>query len=1241
MKNLNRTLAASLLLAATAPLGAQTAPTSAPPPPPPSAAEPEVIQLSPFEVQAETEGSYTAATTLAGNRLNTELRDIGNAVTVITSQFLTDIGATNNETLLQYTVGTEVGNIGGNFAGVGDSSFLDESNRFRNPNQNTRVRGLAQADNARDYFQSDVPWDGYNIDRVDLQRGPNSILFGQGSPAGIINTGTRQAAFSNSGEISFRFDEFSSARLTGDINRVLLKDQLAVRFNFLLEDEKFQQKPAFEKDNRYYGALRYEPSFLKRGNARTIIKANFESGEIDSNRPRTLPPVDLITPWFRSGTYQGTWRSNGTYRDPATGQVVNVTAGSPRTFNNLNRATFNPHQLQDDNTGRPNTGQMRPGINGGPDSGRFNPYFNPWIGNFGQQFGGPNAFFGSEGDPQYWLWEIRTNRGIGPTGADDNGIGGFAFNRPGGIADYASFARNAGLPYSEFGVYKNFNLTDATVFDFYNNLIDGPNKNEWQNFKTYNLSLAQTFMNDKFGVEYSYNREDYDNGQLALLDGGRQAIYIDFMSVYSDGTPDGLNGIPHQNGTPNPNVGRPFISDSGQGGNRSTVSERESQRATAFFTHDFNRSRDGGWVRQLLGRHTVTGLYSEDDQRTENRQWARYSVLNSAYHNLFELAPNTKFNANELSVNRVIYLGPSLASRNSASGAYIPRPDAVYSAPSGTIRFFDSTWNSSVDPAAEWINNYYPVGDTRRVSTQSENPANYVGWINAPIEVTDSEASQANRDLLTTSARLNRNKVESKAFVLQSHLWNNAFVATYGYREDSASAWEFSRTSQNSPGFGHIDFGPTYRLRDNPDNSLDVTSRSYSLVAHLDQMPLVGRLTEKLPVAVTLFYSESENFQPAANRFDIYGVAIPAPAGTTTDQGVLLESRNGKFSFKVNKYKTELTNSSSSALNGAWFIGASQAWSGQWVNIFQYNLSGDVGSTANGPNPGRYTYSPAPGETQADADRREAAAIAAWRTWQASVDPRFYAAWQLDTTGANLTRSVTSTVPQGFTITEDSVSEGYEFEFSAQPTRNWRVTFNASKTEASRQNIGGKNLADFVSAYENFLKNQGGGDLRIWWGGAGNETALFQWNNNIGSEWAARKLQEGTNVPELREWRFNAVTNYDFNEGKLRGWSVGGALRWQDSVVIGYRPQAVPNDPTSITFDLANPYTGPTETNYDLWFGYGRKLRGGVDWRIQFNIRNLGARDGLIPITTQPDGTPAGYRIAPRQAWTITNTFKF
>jgi hypothetical protein len=42
------------------------------------------------------------------------------------------------------------------------------------------------------------------------------------------------------------------------------------------------------------------------------------------------------------------------------------------------------------------------------------------------------------------------------------------------------------------------------------------------------------------------------------------------------------------------------------------------------------------------------------------------------------------------------------------------------------------------------------------------------------------------------------------------------------------------------------------------------------------------------------------------------------------------------------------------------------------------------------------------------------------------------------------------------------------------------------------------------------------------------------------------KLQEGAAAPEIREWRYNFITNYSFSEGRLKGFGVGGSYRWQD-----------------------------------------------------------------------------------------------
>ena len=171
-------------------------------------------ELSPFEVKATSDSNaYTADSTLAGNRLSTQLRDIGSSVTVVTSQFLMDTGATDNTSLLQRLGGTEVGGVNGNYAspGTGSSATLLTEDTIK-PTEGTRIRGLAAADNARDFFLTDIPWDSYNVDRIDISRGPNAILFGEGSPAGIINATTKSAAFNNSGNVDFRFGSFGSVR---------------------------------------------------------------------------------------------------------------------------------------------------------------------------------------------------------------------------------------------------------------------------------------------------------------------------------------------------------------------------------------------------------------------------------------------------------------------------------------------------------------------------------------------------------------------------------------------------------------------------------------------------------------------------------------------------------------------------------------------------------------------------------------------------------------------------------------------------------------------------------------------------------------------------------------------------------------------------------------------------------------------------------------------------------------------
>jgi hypothetical protein len=1209
----------------------------------------DVIQLSPFEVSSTNDQGYAAATTLAGNRLNTDIRDIGNAVTVITSQFMKDIGATDNQTLLQYTTNTEVGNVLGNFSGNGDGSVLDESPHFINPNTNTRVRGLTSADNTRDYFLTDIPWDSYNVDGVDLQRGPNSILFGQGSPAGIINSRLKQASFKDANEVQFKFGSNETNRVSLDINRVLIKDELAFRIAAVRDDEKYREDPAYSLAKRLYTAGRWEPGFLKKGSARTIVKADVEYGDIQSNNPRTLPPIDLITPWFYTGTYQG----------------LDI-AGNPVTYNNLNRETLIPRQNEDDNTGLANHGQNRPAHNGVPIAGLPNQYYQPWVGNFGSQFGNPTIMYSNDSSTAmspYIIWEPKSNYGIGPDGASDLGVGGIPFQRPAGIAPYAQFAVNAHLPNSALGLYKDRSLTDPTVFDFFNNLIDGPNKKEWQNFRTVNLTLDQTFFNEHAGFEASYNNEWAKSGQLSLLSGDKQAIGIDFNSVYSDGSPAGINGQSGADGTPNPNLGRPYVSDTSQYGNSSHVSNKEVKRITVFGDYDFGKGENPNWILKFIGRQVITGLADSSTYKTDDRNWQRYGTDDSweKFVNNPGDVTKIKFTDNSLTPNSVIYLGPSLSNSSTASGAFIPRVGTVDTSMSGNVRVFDSTWNKPtnpsdpgyVDPAAYWHNDYYPVLNpidgtpfTAGDSTQSENPANYVGWRNLPINIIDSEASQANRDLLTHDARLTKTMLSSTAFTWQAHFWDNAIVATYGVRKDIQKSWADSLNvnSASSDAYGHLNLSPSNYNLSGDGLRQQVTSHAYSIMGHLSQFPGLDKVMKNLPIDISVFYNHSTDFQPAAARVDIYGEQLGPPEGVTYDRGILLETKDRKYSLKINRYVTTSTNFSTPTLSYSWFIGSSQAWAANWVNRFEFNWTADNNSGAvavNDPTNSEYNYAQSPGQTLAQAQTEEANVIAAWRAWQKSVDPRFYAAWGINLN--NPAQTVTANAPNGLAITEDSTSKGYEIEFMANPTKNWRLAINASKTDAVRNNVGGAALSQFAAAYANALQNSPVGDLRIWWGGAGNETTLQEWysgNQPFGSQFAQVKLEEGTAAPELRQWHYNAITNYEFDHGFLKGVNAGMGVRYESSQIIGYAP--LPGATlANFQLDIAHPYRSPSETDFDFWVGYKRRVWKNVDWNIQLNIRNAFVGDELIPITVQPDGSPAAFRIRPPQTWELTNTFSF
>ena len=252
----------------------------------------EVIELSPFNVSSEQDKGYVATSSLAGTRIRTDLKDIASPISVVTREFMQDVGATDPVDLLVYTGNTEAGGVGGNYSGAAIGSPAIFTGVTRNPQNNNRVRGLARADLTRDYFPTVIVFDSYNTSRVEINRGPNATLFGLGSPGGIINSQLLRPTMKNTTSLELSMDHYGSARTVLDIDRLLIPGRLAVRIAGLTEREQFEQEFAYERDRRLYAVVHFSP--FKNG----VLRASFEKGSVDANRPRSDAPRDNLTRWW-------------------------------------------------------------------------------------------------------------------------------------------------------------------------------------------------------------------------------------------------------------------------------------------------------------------------------------------------------------------------------------------------------------------------------------------------------------------------------------------------------------------------------------------------------------------------------------------------------------------------------------------------------------------------------------------------------------------------------------------------------------------------------------------------------------------------------------------------------------------------------------------------------------------------------------------------------------------------------
>src|SRR4051812_42513555 len=190
--------------------------------PAPTQMKEEAVKLDPFNVSADSDVGFVAASSLAGGRMATALKDTPVAYSVITKEFLEAFNITDMTAAAQWTANSNatIGDGTDQSFGTQDSTLI-------------RIRGVKVNTPTRNFFPYLTTSDSFDIDRVDFARGANAILFGAGGNGGTQNSGTKQANPARSfQELRAQAGSWNRYRVTADINQAV-NSKLAVRTNLL------------------------------------------------------------------------------------------------------------------------------------------------------------------------------------------------------------------------------------------------------------------------------------------------------------------------------------------------------------------------------------------------------------------------------------------------------------------------------------------------------------------------------------------------------------------------------------------------------------------------------------------------------------------------------------------------------------------------------------------------------------------------------------------------------------------------------------------------------------------------------------------------------------------------------------------------------------------------------------------------------------------------------------------------
>jgi iron complex outermembrane recepter protein len=156
---------------------------------------------------------YAATRSASGTKTDTPLTEIPQSITVIGEEQMRDQNAQTLQETVRYSAGVTADAYG--LDSRADSVFV------RGILADKFIDGMRQTYGS---YTGTIPVEPYMMERIEILRGPASVLYGQASVGGILNLVTKRPQEIPSGEITFEYGNFDYKQVKFDSTGALTED---------------------------------------------------------------------------------------------------------------------------------------------------------------------------------------------------------------------------------------------------------------------------------------------------------------------------------------------------------------------------------------------------------------------------------------------------------------------------------------------------------------------------------------------------------------------------------------------------------------------------------------------------------------------------------------------------------------------------------------------------------------------------------------------------------------------------------------------------------------------------------------------------------------------------------------------------------------------------------------------------------------------------------------------------------